>query len=83
MRSKAIVQCAACGESKWRFAEAAYVRSSSSGQPSMLSWGNSGRQSGLTATRYEPRCRHVPYARYGSVMVNELVAETKTLQIST
>jgi hypothetical protein len=26
IRSKAIVQCAACGESRWRFAEAAYVR---------------------------------------------------------
>ncbi len=26
MRSKAIVQCPACGDSKWRFAEAAYVR---------------------------------------------------------
>ncbi len=26
MRSKASVQCAACGESRWRFAEAAYVR---------------------------------------------------------
>ena len=26
MRSKAIVQCAACGETQWRFAEAAYVR---------------------------------------------------------
>ena len=26
MRSKAIVQCPACGEDRWRFAEAAYVR---------------------------------------------------------
>jgi RNase P subunit RPR2 len=26
MRSKAIIQCAACGEDKWRFAQAAYVR---------------------------------------------------------
>jgi predicted nucleic-acid-binding Zn-ribbon protein len=26
MRSKAVVQCPACGDSKWRFAEAAYVR---------------------------------------------------------
>jgi predicted nucleic-acid-binding Zn-ribbon protein len=26
MRSKAVVQCPACGHSKWRFAEAAYVR---------------------------------------------------------
>jgi hypothetical protein len=26
MRSKASVQCAACGESRWGFAEAAYVR---------------------------------------------------------
>jgi predicted nucleic-acid-binding Zn-ribbon protein len=26
MRSKAITQCPACGDSKWRFAEAAYVR---------------------------------------------------------
>jgi hypothetical protein len=26
MHSKASVQCAACGESRWRFAEAAYVR---------------------------------------------------------
>ncbi len=26
MRSKAIVHCVACGDSRWRFAEAAYVR---------------------------------------------------------
>ncbi len=26
IRSKAVVQCPACGDSKWRFAEAAYVR---------------------------------------------------------
>ncbi len=26
MRSKAIVQCPACGEDRWGFAEAAYVR---------------------------------------------------------
>ena len=26
MRSKAIIQCAACGDAQWRFAEAAYVR---------------------------------------------------------
>ena len=26
MSSKAIIQCAACGGSKWRFAQAAYVR---------------------------------------------------------
>jgi hypothetical protein len=26
MRSKAIVQCPACGEDRWRFTEAAYVR---------------------------------------------------------
>lgn len=26
MRSKAIVQCPACGDDKWRFAEASYVR---------------------------------------------------------
>ena len=26
MRSKAIVQCPACGEDRWRFAEVAYVR---------------------------------------------------------
>ncbi len=26
MRSKAIIQCPACGEDRWRFAEAAYVR---------------------------------------------------------
>ncbi len=26
MHSKAVVQCPACGDSKWRFAEAAYVR---------------------------------------------------------
>jgi hypothetical protein len=26
MRSKAIIQCAACGADKWRFAQAAYVR---------------------------------------------------------
>ena len=26
MRSKAIVQCPACGDSRWRFAEASYVR---------------------------------------------------------
>ena len=26
MRSKAIVMCPACGQDKWRFAEAAYVR---------------------------------------------------------
>ena len=26
MRSKAIVQCPACGDDSWRFAEAAYVR---------------------------------------------------------
>ncbi len=26
MRSKAVVQCPACGDSKWRFAEASYVR---------------------------------------------------------
>jgi predicted RNA-binding Zn-ribbon protein involved in translation (DUF1610 family) len=26
MRSKAIVRCPACGESRWRFADAAYVR---------------------------------------------------------
>ena len=26
MRSKAIVQCPACGQEKWRFAQAAYVR---------------------------------------------------------
>ena len=26
MRSKAVVQCPACGDSKWRLAEAAYVR---------------------------------------------------------
>jgi predicted nucleic-acid-binding Zn-ribbon protein len=26
MRSKAIVQCPACGDSKWQFAEAAYVK---------------------------------------------------------
>ena len=26
MRSKAIVQCPACGGDRWRFAEAAYVR---------------------------------------------------------
>ena len=25
-RSKAIIQCPACGESRWRFAETAYVR---------------------------------------------------------
>jgi predicted nucleic-acid-binding Zn-ribbon protein len=25
MRSKAIIQCPACGEDRWRFAEAAYV----------------------------------------------------------
>jgi predicted nucleic-acid-binding Zn-ribbon protein len=26
MRSKAILQCPACGDSRWRFAEASYVR---------------------------------------------------------
>jgi predicted nucleic-acid-binding Zn-ribbon protein len=26
MRSKAIIQCPACGEDRWRFAEASYVR---------------------------------------------------------
>ena len=26
MRSKGIVHCAACGEARWRFSEAAYVR---------------------------------------------------------
>lgn len=26
IRTKAVVQCPACGDSKWRFAEAAYVR---------------------------------------------------------
>jgi predicted nucleic-acid-binding Zn-ribbon protein len=26
MRSKAIIQCPACGDDKWRFAEASYVR---------------------------------------------------------
>ena len=26
MRSKAIVQCSACGDGRWRFAEAGYVR---------------------------------------------------------
>ena len=26
MRSKAIVQCPACGDARWRFAEAGYVR---------------------------------------------------------
>jgi predicted nucleic-acid-binding Zn-ribbon protein len=26
IRSKAVAQCPACGDSKWRFAEAAYVR---------------------------------------------------------
>lgn len=26
MRSKAVVQCPACGDSSWRFAEASYVR---------------------------------------------------------
>jgi predicted nucleic-acid-binding Zn-ribbon protein len=26
IRSKAVVQCPACGDSKWRFADAAYVR---------------------------------------------------------
>jgi predicted nucleic-acid-binding Zn-ribbon protein len=26
MRSKAIVQCPVCGEDRWRFAEASYVR---------------------------------------------------------
>ncbi len=26
MRSKAIIQCAACAEDKWRFAEASYLR---------------------------------------------------------
>ena len=26
MRSKAIIQCVACGADKWRFAQAAYVR---------------------------------------------------------
>ena len=26
MRSKAVVQCPACGDNKWRLAEAAYVR---------------------------------------------------------
>ena len=26
MRSKVIVQCPACGESRWRFSEAGYVR---------------------------------------------------------
>ena len=26
MRSKAIVQCPACGDARWRFAEASYVR---------------------------------------------------------
>jgi hypothetical protein len=26
MRSKAIVMCPACGQDKWRFAEAAYLR---------------------------------------------------------
>jgi predicted nucleic-acid-binding Zn-ribbon protein len=26
IRSKAVVQCPACGDSKWRFAEAAYIR---------------------------------------------------------
>ena len=26
MRSKAIIQCAACGEDRWRFAEASYLR---------------------------------------------------------
>ena len=26
MRSKAVVQCPACGDSKWRFAEASYLR---------------------------------------------------------
>lgn len=26
MRSKAVVQCPACGDAGWRFAEAAYVR---------------------------------------------------------
>ena len=26
MRSKAVVQCPACGDVRWRFAEAAYVR---------------------------------------------------------
>jgi len=26
MRSKAVVQCPACGDSKWRLAEAAYAR---------------------------------------------------------
>ena len=26
MRSKAIIQCPACGDSRWQFAQAAYVR---------------------------------------------------------
>ena len=26
MRSKAIIQCPACGDAQWRFAEASYVR---------------------------------------------------------
>jgi predicted RNA-binding Zn-ribbon protein involved in translation (DUF1610 family) len=26
MRSKVVVQCPACGDNRWRFAEAAYVR---------------------------------------------------------
>ena len=26
MRSKAVVQCPACGDARWRFAEAGYVR---------------------------------------------------------
>ena len=26
MRSKAIMQCSACGDAKWQFAQAAYVR---------------------------------------------------------
>ncbi len=26
MRSKAIIQCPACGEDRWRFAEASYLR---------------------------------------------------------
>ena len=26
MRSKAIIQCPACGDDRWRFAEAAYLR---------------------------------------------------------
>ena len=26
MRSKAIIQCPACGDAKWQFAQAAYVR---------------------------------------------------------